>query len=114
MPAPPKKDTQPFKHFFRPVTPWLVIVKEEPEELAPDQLADAVRDLSPRAYQAIKQMLLEAKYTAESVLRDEAVATDHGRLAYLTGFAAYADYVIANLETFRNTSHDEAFPEPAE
>ena len=90
-----------------------MVVKEE-EELSSEQLADSIRDLSPRGYFAIKQMLLEAKYKAESVLRDEALATDHGRLAYVAGFAAYADYVIANLETWRNTPHDEVFPEPAE
>lgn len=115
MPSPPKKDVQPFKYFFRPVTqPWLVIVKEDQEEFSPEQLTDAVRDLSPRAYQAFKQILLEAKYKAEAVLRDEATVQDHGRLAYFAGFAAYADYVIANLELFRTAPHDEAFPEPAE
>jgi hypothetical protein len=108
------KNVYPFKYFFRPATqPWLVVVTES-EELSPDQLVDAVRDLSPRSYQAIKQILLEAKYKAEAALRDEKSATDHGRLAYLTGFAAYADYVIANLEAWRNAPHDEEFPEPLE
>jgi hypothetical protein len=109
------KEVYPFKYFFRPVTqPWLVVVKEAEPELSPEELADAIRDLSPKAYGAVKQMLLEAKYKAESLLRDEAVATEHGRLAYLAGFASYADYVIANYETWRNTPHDQLFPEPAE
>lgn len=114
MPSKPKT-VYPFRYFFRPATnPWLVVVQEDQEELAPEQLADAVRDLSPRAYQAIKQMLLEAKYKAEAVLRDEATVQDHGRLAYFTGFASYADYVIANLETWRSMPHEEDFPEPTE
>lgn len=115
MPVPSKpKPVVAFKHFFRPIeTPWLVVVNEG-EELDPEQLVGAVKDLSPRAYGAVKQVLLEAKYKAEAALRDEAIASDHGRLAYLTGFSAYADYVIANFETWRNTKHDEDFPEPPE
>lgn len=101
------------KDFSRAINPYLIVVREE-EELSPEELADAIRDLTPRGYVAIKQMLLEAKLKSESLLRDEKVATDHGRLAYLTGFASYADYVIANLEAWRNTPHDEDFPEPAE
>jgi hypothetical protein len=99
--------------FGRLISPYLVIVHED-AELSPEELLNALRDLPPKGYQAVKQMLLEAKYKAESLLRDEAAASDHGRLAYLAGFASYADYVLANLETWRNTPHEEDFPEPEE
>ncbi len=114
VPSKPKGPIVPFKYFYRPSeTPWLVVVNEG-EELPQDELVGAVQDLSSRAYGAVKQVLLEAKYKAEAELRDVAIASDHGRLAYLAGFSAYADYVIANFESWRNTQHDEAFPDPPE
>jgi hypothetical protein len=106
----------PFRFFFRPVTspvvaPVVRILEES--ELNPEELSDAIRGMSPRQWAALKQLLLEAKYKSESLLRSEEVASDHGRLAFLTGFGAYADYVIGSFEGLRVLpTHPEVFPEP--
>jgi|SRR5215469_13144678 len=114
----PPKEIYPFRFFFRKeqnqivsAPPAFVKVYEQPE-LDGKSLADAMRDLPPRQWQAILQLLIEAKYKSEALLRDEKVASDHGRLAFLVGFAAYADYVIASFEAFRNVPHDQDFPDP--
>ena len=110
------KEIYPFRFFFRKEQdqtpqPAFIKVYEQPE-LDGKSLADAMRDLPPRQWQAILQLLIEAKYKSEALLRDEKVASDHGRLAFLAGFAAYADYVIASFEGLRNVPHDQDFPEP--
>jgi hypothetical protein len=105
----------PFRFFFRPQSPSgpipVIQVREE-KEMEPGDLIDALRDMPPRQWTAMKQILLEAKFKAEALLRDEKVASDHGRLAFLTGFAAYADYVIGSFESLRDVPHPENFPEP--
>jgi|SRR5215510_4432768 len=109
------KEIYPFRFFFRKeqenVRPSFVKIYEAPE-LDAKQLANAMRDMPMRQWGAVKQLLLEAKYKSEALLRDEKVASDHGRLAFLTGFAAYADYVIASFEGLRNVAHEQDFPDP--
>jgi len=110
------REIYPFRFFFRKEAPEegsrpIVKVFEAPE-LDPRTLADAMRDMPPRQWAAVKQLLLEAKYKSEALLRDEKTASDHGRLAFLAGFAAYADYVIASFEGLRDVPHEENFPDP--
>ena len=54
-----------------------------------------------RQWQAVREMLIEAKFKAESMLRDEKVMEHHGKLAFYSGWVAYADYVLAGLERAR-------------
>lgn len=66
-----------------------------------DQIRDTIRELSTRQYEAFKQLLIEAKFKSEAMLRDENVASDPGKLAYYAGWVAYADYVLSSFELFR-------------
>lgn len=105
----------PFRFFFRPVSPPVtvpVVRILEAKEMTSEELCDAIRDMPPRQWAALRQLLLEAKYKSESLLRSEEVASDHGRLAFLNGFVAYADYVIGSFEGLRNVPHPEVFPDP--
>lgn len=87
-------------------TPGAVVrVVESPKDIQDEeQLTDTFRDLSERQYNAMKQLLLEGKFKSEAMLRDENVASDPGKLAYYTGWVAYADYVISSFESFRAPS----------
>lgn len=69
-----------------------------------EQLTDTFRELSTRQYEAFKQLLIEAKFKSEAMLRDDAVASDPGRLAYYAGWISYADYVLASFETYREAT----------
>ena len=110
------KEIYPFRFFFRkadsPSPPGVFVRVGEYEELDSATLVNRLRDMPLAQWQATKQLLLEAKYKSEALLRDEKVVSDHGRMAFLAGFAAYADYVIASFETLRATPHPEDFPEP--
>lgn len=75
-----------------------------------EQLQNTIRELSTRQYEAFKQLLIEAKFKSEAMLRDENVASDPGKLAYYAGWVAYADYVLSSFESFREASA----PLPAE
>jgi hypothetical protein len=65
------------------------------------ELVDVLRELNPRQWQATSQLLIEAKYKAESMLRDPAVIANPSQLAYYTGWLTYADFVLSSFETLR-------------
>jgi hypothetical protein len=98
-----------FQWFFRNSSPPFVRVVEEGRvELSREQLAQALQDMPPRQWDAVKQLLLEAKFKCESQLRDESVISDSGRLAYYTGWLAYADYVLAGFVSIRSAVQAES------
>jgi len=74
----------------------------EAPDLDPDQVPGLLREINDRQWLAYREVLLEAKYKAESMLRNDAVMKDHGMVTYYSGWVAYADYVISSLEAIRN------------
>jgi len=86
----------------------------EAPELKPDTLPSVLREINQRQWAAITQVLIEAKYKAESMLRNDAVFDSPGKVSYYQGWVAYADYLIGSLETLREAEPLEppATPEP--
>ena len=101
----------PFRFFFRPKTESavqpVVHLATEQEDIPEDEVVEIFHNFSPKQYRAIKQLLVEAKLKSESLVRDESVASDHGRLAFNSGMVAYADYILASFEGLRSSP----FPE---
>jgi len=87
---------------FRPVETFPPVIKiREGESLSPEAIPSILREINGRQFNAIREVLLEAKFKAEAMLRDDKIASDHGRLAYYTGWVSYADFVLASMETLR-------------
>lgn len=82
----------------------------EQSELAPEQIPEALREINDRQWGCVVQVLIEAKYKAESMLRNDEAMVSHGKIAFYQGWVAYADYVISSLTSLRSTS----IPERAE
>jgi hypothetical protein len=81
--------------------PVPVVRVQEGKELPGHELVSVLREMNPRQWQATCQLLVEAKYKAESMLRDPAVFSNPNQLAYYTGWVTYADYVISSFESLR-------------
>jgi hypothetical protein len=94
----------PLKWWFRPRTELAAVpilrVGEGPP-IDPEDLSSILHELNDRQYAAVREILLEARMKAESVLNDEKVVSDFGRLAYYNGWKAYADHVLASFEGIR-------------
>jgi hypothetical protein len=84
-----------------PPGPVPVVRVIEQKELPGQELVDALRDMPPRQWQATLQLLVEAKFKAESMLRDDKVISNPQQLAYYTGWVTYSDFVISSFETLR-------------
>jgi hypothetical protein len=82
-----------------PLVPVIRIL--ESPELEPETLPSVLREINDRQWAAIAQVLIEAKYKAESMLRNDAVFDSPGKVSYYQGWVAYADYVIGSLEGLR-------------
>jgi hypothetical protein len=82
-------------------TPVPIVRVQEQKELPGQELVDAMRDMPPRQWQATLQLLTEAKYKAESMLRDPAVIASSQQTAYYVGWVTYADFVLSSFETLR-------------
>jgi hypothetical protein len=110
MPIKPGSTVYNFRNWFRPVeTPFPgvqpVRILEGPQ-IEPEEIPSVLRELNDRQFSAVREVLIEAKYKAEAQLRDEKVVSDHGRLAYYTGWSKYADYVLASLEELRERAKE--------
>lgn len=81
--------------------PVPIVRVQEAKELPGQELVDAMRDMPPRQWQATLQLLTEAKYKAESMLRDDKVISNPQQLAYYTGWVTYSDFVISSFEGLR-------------
>jgi len=103
------KDLYPFRWFFRPeVTPFaspaavpVVRVVENPE-VEPDQVQSLLAEINARQWGALTAVLVEGKFKAEAQLRNEALFSDPGRVAFISGWVAYCDYIIASLQRIRS------------
>jgi hypothetical protein len=84
-----------------PLAPVPVVRVQEQKELPGQELVDALRDMPPRQWQATLQLLIEAKFKAEAMLRDDKVISNPGQLAYYTGWVTYSDFVVASFEGLR-------------
>jgi hypothetical protein len=73
----------------------------EAAELEPDVLPGVLREINERQWAALLQVLVEAKYKAESMLRNDAVFDSPGKVSYYQGWVAYADYLLGSLDTLR-------------
>ena len=91
----------------------IVRVLEE-KELPGVELVSALRDMPPRQWQATLQLLIEGKYKAESMLRDERVIASPTLTAYYVGWVAYVDFVIGSFESLRRGELDGRAPEEVE
>jgi hypothetical protein len=91
----------------------VVRVLEAPE-LEPEVLPSVLREINPRQWAGIIQVLIEAKYKAESMLRNDAIFESPGKVSFYQGWVAYADYLIGSLETLREAEPLQmpAEPEP--
>jgi hypothetical protein len=82
-------------------TPVPVVRVIEESEMPGVELVAVLREMSARQWQATSQLLIEAKFKAESMLRDPAVIANPSQLAYYTGWVTYADFVISSFESLR-------------
>ena len=78
-------------------------------ELGNEELTQVLREINDRQWAAYRQVLIEAKFKAEAMLRNDAIFDSHGKVTYYQGWVAYADYVISSFEALRERSSE---PEP--
>jgi hypothetical protein len=79
-----------------------IVRVQEQKEMPGHELVSALRDMPVRQWQATLQLLVEAKFKSESMLRDPSVIANPTQLAYYTGWCSYSDYVISSFETLRS------------
>ena len=84
----------------------------EAPELEPEVLPSVLREINERQWAAINQVLIEAKYKAESMLRNDSIFESFGKVSYYQGWVAYADYLISSLETLREADPLQMSAEP--
>jgi hypothetical protein len=78
-----------------------IVRVQEQKEMPGQELVNVLRELNPRQWQATSQLLVEAKYKAEAMLRDPAVIASAQQTAYYVGWVTYADFVLSSFETLR-------------
>jgi hypothetical protein len=78
-----------------------IVRVQEQKEMPGQELVSVLRELNPRQWQATSQLLIEAKYKAEAMLRDPAVIASAQQTAYYVGWVTYADFVLSSFETLR-------------
>ena len=82
-------------------SPWPIVRIQEPPEIPAEILPQILREINDRQWGAILQILIEAKFKAESQLRNDAIFSEPGRVAFYTGWLAYSDYIIGCLDGLR-------------
>jgi hypothetical protein len=91
----------PFKWYFRPEAVPVIQIVEDKEEIPFEKLASVLQEINKRQWQAVRQVLIEAKLKAEQVLRQDNVVKDPQQCAYYVGWLNYANYILANAEGLR-------------
>jgi hypothetical protein len=81
--------------------PVPIVRVQEQKELPGSELVSVLREMNPRQWQATSQLLIEAKYKAESMLRDPSVIASPSQMAYYVGWVTYADFVLGSFEQLR-------------
>jgi hypothetical protein len=81
--------------------PVPIVRVQEQKEMPGSELVSVLRELNPRQWQATSQLLIEAKYKAESMLRDPSVIASATQTAYYVGWVTYADFVLSSFEQLR-------------
>jgi hypothetical protein len=112
---PPKSNIlDSFRWFFSPQanpfgSPYQVPVVRivESPELEPEKIPEVLREINDRQFGCVLQVLIESKYKAEAMLRNDEVMHSHGRIAFYQGWVAYADYVIGSLSGLRSRPSQE-------
>lgn len=85
----------------------------ETQELSPEQVPQLLCEINDRQWASVLSILVEAKFKAESMLRNDQVFDSPGRVAFYQGWVAYCDYIISSLETLRTQVRTaEPGPEP--
>jgi len=74
----------------------------ETPEFEPELLPQILREINDRQWHAVLQVLIEAKFKAEAMLRNDEVFSQPGKVAYYQGWVAYADYILSSFEGLRN------------
>lgn len=77
------------------------IVEVDAPTIAPELVPDLLREINDRQFGAVLEVLIEAKFKAEAMLRVDTVFDSTGRPFYYQGWIAYADYVISSLVRLR-------------
>lgn len=95
------KQPYPFKWYFRPEAIPVVVIGDVGEDYPFDQLSGILAEIDTRHWNAIRQLLIEAKYKADQQLRSDAIIKDTRLSAYYQGWVNYADYILANFEGLR-------------
>ena len=78
-----------------------IVRVQEQKEMPGHELVSVLCEMNSRQWQATSQLLIEAKYKAESMLRDPAVIANAQQTAYYVGWVTYADFVLSSFETLR-------------
>lgn len=73
----------------------------ETPEIAPEQIPEILREINDRQFGTVVQVLVEAKYKAEAMLRNDEIMDSPGKVTFYQGWVAYADYVIGSLQGLR-------------
>jgi hypothetical protein len=85
----------------KPAVPIVRVVELEAPTISPDLLPDLLREINDRQFGAVLEVLIEAKFKAEAMLRNDSVFDSLARSTYYQGWVAYADYVIGSLSRLR-------------
>ena len=90
------------------------IIELEAPNVAPELVPDLLREINNRQFGAVLEVLIEAKFKAEAMLRNDAVFDSIGRCAYYQGWVTYADYVISSLQRLRSEPVAQTLEQPHE
>jgi len=93
-----------FKWYYRPESklPIVQIIDNEQTYVKQAEIPDLLREIDDRHWNVVRQLLIEAKMRAESMLAREDIVGNAQMLSHYSGWFAYASYVFANLDGLRS------------
>jgi len=89
----------------------------EAPELPEGELPQVLREINDRQFGCVLQVLIEAKYKAEAMLRNDEIMGEHGKVTFFQGWVAYSDYIMSELVRLRSpqkVEREQAQPGPPE
>ena len=89
----------------------------ETPELPPEEVPQVLREINDRQFGCVLQVLIEAKYKAEAMLRNDEIMGEHGKVTFFQGWVAYSDYIIGSLiglRTPQKVEREQVQPGPPE